>query len=51
MTLLEFNQAIEKLFRIKLDKDTSHYQYYIYDNIKFRLKKIDIKRYVQIWTL
>ena len=32
MTLLEFNQAIEKLFRIKLDKDTSHYQYYIYDN-------------------
>lgn len=45
MTLLEFNQAIEKLFRIKLDKDTSHYQYYIYDNIKFRLKK---NRYKEI---
>ena len=45
MTLLEFNQAIGKLFRIKLDKDTSHYQYYIYDNIKFRLKK---NRYKEI---
>lgn len=39
MELTEFNETIEKFFRIKPNRDNMHYQYYKFDNYEFRLKK------------
>jgi len=39
MTIQEFSQAVEKIFRISLDRENRHYQYYKYESIEFRLKK------------
>lgn len=39
MNLIEFNTAVEKIFRIHTDRHNNHYQYYKYDRLEFRLKK------------
>ncbi|MFA5557703.1 MAG: hypothetical protein WCY06_10355 [Flavobacteriaceae bacterium] len=39
MTLSEFNKAVEKIFRIKAERDNNHYQYYKFEELEFRLKK------------
>lgn len=39
MTTQEFSEAIERIFRIQLDRENRHYQYYKFDSLEFRLKK------------
>lgn len=39
MTIQEFSQAVERIFRIQLDRENRHYQYYKLENFEFRLKK------------
>lgn len=39
MTIQEFSEAIERIFRIQLDRQNRHYQYYKFDTLEFRLKK------------
>lgn len=39
MNIEEFNLAIERFFRIQVEKTNIHFQYYKYENVEFRLKK------------
>ncbi|WP_248724166.1 hypothetical protein [Seonamhaeicola sp. ML3] len=39
MKLSDFNESVERLFKLKIDRDTNHYQYYRFDELEIRLKK------------
>jgi len=39
MELKEFNKIVEKLFRFKIDRENTQYQYYKFEDLEFRLKK------------